>query len=141
MQNHQQNRKVKNNYWFFPFSLLTSEVFKTSEVSIGCHAEALEACGRWPLRSPFECLRVTPLFIIMESLPIFLNLKALNEAFEKINNTELNFGRPFIESEFEAEIILPVNSFGENELTNNNFRLQFNKNNRIFFLIGDAFKT
>ena len=28
--------------------------------NVGCHAEALEASCERPLRSPFECLRVTP---------------------------------------------------------------------------------
>jgi hypothetical protein len=28
-----------------------------------CHVEALETCGQRPLRSPFECLRVTSGFM------------------------------------------------------------------------------
>jgi len=31
-----------------------------------CHAEPVEACGRRPLRAPYDRLKVTPRFIYLE---------------------------------------------------------------------------
>jgi hypothetical protein len=70
---------------------LKRRVFET--LKKGCHTEVLEVCGQWPLRSPFECLRVTPLLNFVTKIYLLNTCNFKTTARIIIKSSLYHFGK------------------------------------------------